>query len=49
MIGNALNRIRGLGLIEPTDEHRPSERKSSNHSRAIRVWRSLTHQQTRLC
>lgn len=49
MIGNALNRARGLGLIEPTDEHRPSERKSNNHSRPVRVWRSLTHQQTQLC
>jgi hypothetical protein len=49
MIGNALDRARGLGLIEATDEHRPSERKSNNHSRPIRVWRSLTHQQPRLC
>ncbi len=49
MIGNALNRARGLGLIEPTDKHRPSDRKRNNHSRPIRVWRSLTHQQTRLC
>jgi hypothetical protein len=49
MIGNVLNRARGLGLIEPTDEHRPSERRNNNHSRPIRVWRSLIHQQTRLC
>lgn len=49
MIGNALNRARGLGLIEPTDEHRPSERKHNNHSRPVRVWRSVAYQQTQLC
>lgn len=49
MLGNALNRARGLGLIEPTDEHRPSERTNNNHSRPVKVWRSLIHQQTRLC
>jgi hypothetical protein len=49
MIGNALDRARGLGLIEATDEHRPSKRKNNNHSRPIRVWRSLTPEQPRLC
>ncbi len=41
MIGNALSRARGLGLIEPTDEHRPSDRKNNNHARPVRVWRCL--------
>jgi hypothetical protein len=49
MIGNALNRARGLGYIEPTDEHRPSERRSNNHARPVRVWRSLIHRQAQLC
>ena len=41
MIGNALRRAQGLGLIEPTDEHRRSLRKHNNHSRPVRVWRCL--------
>ena len=40
MIGNALSRARALGLIEPTEAHRPSTRRQ-NHSRPVRVWRSL--------
>jgi hypothetical protein len=44
MIGNALRRAHAAGLIEPTDEHRPSTR-SLNHRRPVRVWRSLRHGQ----
>jgi hypothetical protein len=40
MIGNALSWARSVGLFERTDEHRPSTR-SENHSRPVRVWRSL--------
>ncbi len=49
MIGNALSCARGMGLIEPTEEHRPSERKNSNHSRPVKVWRCVARSQTRLC
>jgi hypothetical protein len=45
MIGNALARARGLGLIEPTEEHRRSERRDHNHARPVRVWRSLRYGQ----
>ena len=45
MIGNALARARGLGLIEPTEEHRRSERRDQNHARLVRVWRSLRYGQ----
>ena len=45
MIGNALARARGLGLIEPTQEHRRSERRDHNHARPVRVWRSLRYGQ----
>jgi hypothetical protein len=41
MIGNALQRARALGLIEPTEEHRRSKRKDHNHARPVRVWRCL--------
>ncbi len=44
MIGNALARAHNAGLFEPTGEHRPSTR-SENHSRPVRVWRSLRYGQ----
>jgi hypothetical protein len=47
MIGNALVRAQSEGLIEPTDEHRPSTRPE-NHSRPIRVWVSKRCVQQRL-
>lgn len=47
MIGNALTRAGSAGLIEPTDEHRPSKRPE-NHSRPIRVWVSRRCEQQRL-
>jgi hypothetical protein len=42
MIGNALVRAGRAGAIEKTEEHRPSVRQE-NHSRPVRVWRSLRH------
>ena len=45
MIGNALARARGLGLVEATEEHRRSERRDHNHARPVRVWRSLRYGQ----
>jgi hypothetical protein len=39
MIGNALVRAQRAGVIEKTEEHRPSVRRE-NHSRPVRVWRS---------
>jgi hypothetical protein len=39
MIGNALARAQRAGVIEKTEEHRPSARRE-NHSRPVRVWRS---------
>jgi hypothetical protein len=39
MIGNALARAQRAGVIETTEEHRPSVRRE-NHSRPVRVWRS---------
>ncbi len=42
MIGNALTRAARTGAIEKTEEHRPSVRQE-NHSRPVRVWRSLRH------
>jgi hypothetical protein len=48
MIGNALQRARGLGLIEPTEEHRRSQRKYHNHARLVRVWRCLRTPQQQL-
>lgn len=39
MIGNALARAQRAGVIEKTEEHRPSVRRE-NHSRPVRVWRS---------
>jgi len=42
MIGNALARAQRAGVIEKTEEHRPSVRRE-NHSRPVRVWRSLRH------
>ena len=44
MIGNALSRAQHAGLIEPTDEHRRSTRVA-NHTRPVRVWRSLRYGQ----
>ena len=46
MIGNALTRARAKGLIERTDKHRPSTRPE-NHSRPVRVWKSLLYSQRR--
>lgn len=48
MIGNALKRAQQAGLIEPTGEHRRSERRTENHSRPVLVWRSLRHGQQQL-
>lgn len=48
MIGNALQRARGLGLIEPTEEHRRSQRKDHNHARPVRMWRCLRTAQQQL-
>jgi hypothetical protein len=48
MIGNALSRANSLGLIEPTGEHRPS-RRAENHSRPVRVWRSVRYRQQHIC
>lgn len=48
MIGNALSRANSLGLIEPTGEHRPS-RRTENHSRPVRVWRSVRYGQQHIC
>lgn len=39
MIGNALACAQRAGVIEKTEEHRPSVRRE-NHSRPVRVWRS---------
>ena len=48
MIGNALTAAHRAGLIEPTGEHRPSERKQQNHSRRVLVWRSLRYGQQQI-
>jgi hypothetical protein len=48
MIGNALRRAQSAGLIEPTDEHRRSQRQL-NHTRPVLVWRSLDARQQHLC
>lgn len=42
MVGNLFARAKGAGLMQATDEHRPSERQI-NHGRPVRVWRSLVH------
>jgi hypothetical protein len=47
MIGNALTRAHNAGFIEPTDKHQPSTR-TANHSRPVRVWRSLLYKQQSL-
>lgn len=44
MIGNALTAAGVAGLFEPTGEHRRSTRPE-NHSRPVRVWRSLRYGQ----
>jgi hypothetical protein len=44
MIGNALARAQRAGVIEKTEEHRPSVRRE-NHSRPVRVWNSRLHGQ----
>ncbi len=48
MIGNALVAAQQAGLIEPTAEHRPSRRRE-NHSRPVRVWKSLRYGQQSIC
>jgi hypothetical protein len=48
MIGNALSAAHRAGLIEPTGEHRASERKQQNHARRVLVWRSLRHGQQQI-
>jgi hypothetical protein len=48
MIGNAMRRAQSAGLIEPTDEHRRSQRQL-NHTRPVLVWRSLDARQQHLC
>lgn len=48
MIGNALTAAHRAGLIEPTGEHRPSERKQQNHSRRVLVWRSTRYGQQQI-
>lgn len=47
LIGNAMLRAQSVGLIEATDQHRRSKR-SMNHHRPIRVWRSLDRRQPEL-